>query len=233
MLRYAPFHNMSTAANEGHEMADLISKKDLLHETGISYGQLYRWKRKGLIPEEWFMRQPSYTGTQTFFPRARIVARVERIKAMKDEDLSLEEIAEVVAPPLDEVALSPEDVSARRIAGQPALDLYMPQRTHDGPLVLGEVLTLFVLDSLLDEGVITAEEGRSFTGTVEPGLAEAQAAESEAMLVRKAGLSLWMVVPRSVRPRLEESARVVVAIDLAAKLEELKSLLMQTEGKTR
>ncbi|MCL2486473.1 MAG: YhbD family protein, partial [Oscillospiraceae bacterium] len=32
----------------------LISKKDLLEFTGISYGQLYRWKREGLIPEEWF-----------------------------------------------------------------------------------------------------------------------------------------------------------------------------------
>ena len=40
----------------------LISKKDLLNETGISYGQLYRWKREGLIPEEWFIKQPSFTG---------------------------------------------------------------------------------------------------------------------------------------------------------------------------
>ena len=35
----------------------LISKKDLLAETGISYGQLYRWKREQLIPEEWFIKQ--------------------------------------------------------------------------------------------------------------------------------------------------------------------------------
>ena len=27
----------------------LISKKDLLELTGISYGQLYRWKRKKII----------------------------------------------------------------------------------------------------------------------------------------------------------------------------------------
>ncbi len=30
----------------------LISKRELLELTGISYGQLYRWKRKNLIPEE-------------------------------------------------------------------------------------------------------------------------------------------------------------------------------------
>ncbi|MFD2879095.1 DUF4004 family protein [Paenibacillus rhizoplanae] len=46
---------------------DLISKKELLDETGISYGQLYRWKRKQLIPEEWFIRKSTFTGQETFF----------------------------------------------------------------------------------------------------------------------------------------------------------------------
>lgn len=45
---------------------DLISKKELLDETGISYGQLYRWKRKQLIPEEWFIRKSTFTGQETF-----------------------------------------------------------------------------------------------------------------------------------------------------------------------
>jgi predicted DNA-binding transcriptional regulator AlpA len=30
---------------------ELISKKEVLELTGISYGQFYRWKREGLIPE--------------------------------------------------------------------------------------------------------------------------------------------------------------------------------------
>jgi DNA-binding transcriptional MerR regulator len=70
---------------------DEISKKELLAETGISYGQLYRWKREGLIPEEWFVKKSSFTGQETFFPKERTVARVKAILAMKDE-ASLEEI---------------------------------------------------------------------------------------------------------------------------------------------
>jgi len=46
-----------------------ISKKDLLILTGISYGQLYRWKRKGLIPEDWFIKRASFTGQETYFPK--------------------------------------------------------------------------------------------------------------------------------------------------------------------
>ena len=48
----------------------LISKKDLLSRYGISYGSLYRWKRKGLIPDEWFIRKATVTGQETFFPEA-------------------------------------------------------------------------------------------------------------------------------------------------------------------
>jgi DNA-binding transcriptional MerR regulator len=70
---------------------DEISKKDLLAETGISYGQLYRWKREGLIPEEWFVKRAAFTGQETYFPRERILERVGLILEMKDEQ-SLEDI---------------------------------------------------------------------------------------------------------------------------------------------
>ena len=43
----------------------MISKKDLLIQTNISYGQLYRWKREGLIPEEWFIKKSVSTGQET------------------------------------------------------------------------------------------------------------------------------------------------------------------------
>ena len=55
---------------------ELISKKQLLAETGISYGQLYRWKRARLIPEGWFLKQSSYTGQETFFTKQQMLARV-------------------------------------------------------------------------------------------------------------------------------------------------------------
>ncbi len=58
---------------------ELISKKEILDMTGISYGQLYRWKRKELIPEEWFIKKSSYTGQETFFPREKIINRINKI----------------------------------------------------------------------------------------------------------------------------------------------------------
>jgi len=76
---------------------NLISKKDLLAITGISYGQLYRWKRERLIPEEWFIKQSAYTGQETFFPREQILSRVQSILELKDK-YSLVELSKILSP---------------------------------------------------------------------------------------------------------------------------------------
>lgn len=71
---------------------ELISKKELLTKYGISYGALYRWKRKGLIPDEWFLKRSTVTGQETFFPAKLVCERVETILSMK-EDVLLDELA--------------------------------------------------------------------------------------------------------------------------------------------
>ncbi len=71
---------------------NLISKKELLETYNISYGALYRWKRKGLIPDEWFIKKSTVTGQETFFPEALVRDRIEKIQSMK-EDVLLDELA--------------------------------------------------------------------------------------------------------------------------------------------
>ena len=75
---------------------NLISKKQLLEKYSISYGALYRWKRKGLIPEDWFIKKSTTTGQETFFPKDLITERVEMIIAKK-EDVLLDELAEKIS----------------------------------------------------------------------------------------------------------------------------------------
>lgn len=88
---------------------NLISKKDLLAITGISYGQLYRWKRERLIPEEWFIKQSAYTGQETFFPRDQILSRVKSILDLKDL-YSLEELARILSPETSTIGIELKDL---------------------------------------------------------------------------------------------------------------------------
>ena len=73
-------------------MEDLISKKEVLEQYGISYGALYRWKRMGLIPEAWFIRKSTTTGQEPFFRRDQICPRLELILSRRD-GTSLEKLA--------------------------------------------------------------------------------------------------------------------------------------------
>jgi len=68
----------------------LISKKELLEMFGISYGALYRYKRMGLIPEDWFIRRSTSTGQETFFRREQIIPRMDQIT---ERGASLENLA--------------------------------------------------------------------------------------------------------------------------------------------
>ena len=98
-----------------------ISKKDLLKETGISYGQLYRWKREGLIPEEWFVKRSAYTGQETFFPRDKILPRIQAILELK-EQYSLEEMARMFT---ESAPAIPCPVPSTTISA-PAIPLQLP-----------------------------------------------------------------------------------------------------------
>ena len=57
-------------------MEELISKREVLEKYGISYGALYRWKRMGLIPEDWFVKKSAVTGQETFFPEKLVCERI-------------------------------------------------------------------------------------------------------------------------------------------------------------
>lgn len=78
-------------------MEEWISKKDLLIETGISYGQLYRWKREGLIPESWFIKRSVPSGQETYLPREMILNRIAFILKYKDNH-SLSKLCEMLSP---------------------------------------------------------------------------------------------------------------------------------------
>ena len=202
---------------------ELISKKDLLQTTGISYGQLYRWKRKGLIPEDWFVRKSTFTGQETFFPRDQVLARVEKIKSMKDEDASLDSIAEAVSPSLGDSSVAAEDVVSQGIVSAAALELYREVHPGEEPLAFGQLLTAYVLDRLLQTGDVSLDEGRMLARGLEETYAICEGKACDFVFVRKMGISTCFVVTGSAELAFESQTRVVARLSLSACIEELKT----------
>lgn len=204
--------------------SETISKKELLVAAGISYGQLYRWKRKGLIPEDWFQRKSTFTGQETFFPRERVLARIEKIKSMQDEDASLDEIAEAVAPNLGEVSMTLPEIRERGLVSPEAADLFAEVVCDcDEPLVFGEVLSLAALDTLLKTGDASLDEGRVVLGTLRENYPEFEGRSADLLFVRRMGLSTALLVSSGAEVRFDRAARVVARVNLSESAEALRA----------
>ena len=135
-----------------------ISKKDALRETGISYGQFYRWKRMGLIPDSWFQRRATFTGQETFLPRAKLLDRIRRIQELKDR-YPLEEIARMLSPDAAQASYRRADVDAMGLLS-PRTRTVFPEVAEPEEFVFLDLLALALVRRLLAEARLSDERIR-------------------------------------------------------------------------
>lgn len=200
---------------------ELISKKELLGLTGISYGQLYRWKRKNLIPEEWFVRKSTYTGQETFFPKQSILARIDKIKNMKD-DLSLDELADVFSPAADGLSMTKQELMQRNIVSSTSLELY-GQTFQNGPILpFSRILPVYLLDKLLQSGEINLDEGKMMLRTIQANEAKFENKSWSLVFIRKMGVSSFLMIAAADEYAFDSGTKIVARISMAAASEELK-----------
>jgi len=139
-------------------MEELISKKDLLVEMDISYGQLYRWKRKKLIPEDWFMKKSTYTGQETFFPREKIIDRIHQILNMKD-GASLDDLADKFSSDIPEAMVRRrEELLHLQILNKEIINLYEEIFKGKEEYNFEDILYMYISDDLLNQGHLSIED---------------------------------------------------------------------------
>ncbi len=201
----------------------MISKKEVLRLTGISYGQLYRWKRMGLIPEAWFIRRSTFTGQETFFPKEKIIKRIQEILKLKEEH-SLEELVRLLSPEAAPEKVTHGDPAAISAIGMEGKELLW----KDGAYTFAELVALAagaealrnktklhqarLLVELLRRG---EEDLRSPTG-IYLVLAE-KALEREGISVR-----ISFAVSGREPLRLDPESKVIVRLDLEKLVERVK-----------
>ncbi|HEY5563618.1 MAG TPA: YhbD family protein [Clostridiaceae bacterium] len=199
---------------------ELISKKDLLDLKNISYGQLYRWKRKLLIPDEWFIRKSTFTGQETFFPRDKILQRIDKIINMK-EDLSLDDIAEKFSPELMKILLSGEELIKNNIVSSMVLDIY--GSTHQVDLFsFDKLLYIYVLERFFQSGMVGLEEGKIILQNLEDDYNNYKDKNCDMIFIRKFGLATCFLTSSSEPIYLEKSAKLIGRQNINICIEELK-----------
>ncbi|MGG1658893.1 YhbD family protein [Brevibacillus sp. NRS-1366] len=202
--------------------SNVISKKELLELTGISYGQLYRWKRKNLIPEEWFIRRSTFTGQETFFPREQIMERIDKIINMK-EGLSLDELADMFSPNLSGSMLSPEEMLERNIVSNTSLELFIRQQGKLETYSFHQILYAYILERLLVTGEMSLDEGAGLVQVLASHYPKLEGKPCELIFMRKMGISTFVLVSSSTDLYFDSGVKVVKRLNLGKCIEELKA----------
>jgi DNA-binding transcriptional MerR regulator len=200
---------------------ELISKKELLELTGISYGQLYRWKRKNLVPEEWFIHKSAFTGQETFFPKRQILARIDKIIQMKD-DLSLDELAEMFSPVFAELSINKHELVERNIVSNVAAE-YVEQSMGSGEIYTFEqTVYLYMLDYCLQTGDMNLDEGKYLLQTFTEHYKKFEGKNCDLIFIRKMGVSAFLLVSAGSEVYFENGVKIILRVNIAHSIEELK-----------
>jgi len=202
----------------------LITKKELLELTGISYGALYRWKRKNLIPDDWFIHRATFTGQETFFPREKILERVEKIKELKDS-MSLDEIAEIFNPKPRAVSLTPGEIENLRIASENALELFIRGKTDAGPFSFEQSVEIRLLDKILKSGAIDGSDALSAAELAGEVLRSVEKESVKLEIYKKQGVAFSLVTEEAGILFTDRTAEKAASFSLAQITAELKQIL--------
>ncbi|MGZ9586049.1 YhbD family protein [Paenibacillus marinisediminis] len=202
----------------------LISKKELLELTGISYGQLYRWKRKDIIPDDWFIRKSTFTGQETYFPKRKILERIDKIVSMKDS-LSLDELAAVFSLSPINTAQHKSDLIQREIISPRALDLYISQMGDAEAFTFEKVIYMYLLDQVLAMDAVDLTEGRDLLLFLNEKYTHFQGKACDLLIIRKLNVTTFMLISSPHELYVDSAAQVIAQLSVSGCLEQLKAKL--------
>ena len=202
---------------------NLITKKELLELTGISYGALYRWKRMKLLPDEWFIHRSTFTGHETFFPRDKVLGRVEEIQRLKEE-MSLEEIARHFSPYVSgEISITAAEAVEKGIAPPPIVNQYLAAKPTE-QFDFSGLLELYIFSELLREGQLTRDEALEMAETA---LAAEDISEPVVYLLRKYGVAFCLTAGEMQKITFDRQSTLAAQVAVSARKAALTELLRQ------
>lgn len=202
---------------------ELISKKDLLIQTGISYGQLYRWKRKNIIPEEWFIKKSVSTGQETFFPKGKILERINKIIELKDE-ISLDELAYKFSnPKIDNLSISRNYLIKENIVSLSILEkfdeLMGEYETYDGNILF----SLLLYEELINSSILNIHEVNEIV-LESKDVYEKIESKNILLIKRKLGVCFYHVINGKNELFKDSEAKIIYEVDLYNIITKIKDL---------
>lgn len=203
----------------------LISKKDLLIETGISYGQLYRWKRKNIIPEEWFIKKSTFTGQETFFPKDKIIERINLILSMK-EGVSLDDIANMFTEKKDNKQFNIDYLIEKNVISNYSKEVFESLYINKDIIEKKELLILSIIEKNIVTSVITMDELKSITEMLDEKFSEIFNSNGKIYLYRKLGIPFVIGCKGENNIYIDKSIKKILEVDIVKEISNISLKLV-------
>ncbi|WP_436514199.1 DUF4004 family protein [Clostridium thermobutyricum] len=188
----------------------LISKKELLQITDISYGQLYRWKRKKIIPEEWFIKKSVSTGQETFFPEEKILERIGEILRLKDT-VSLDELSAMFSNEIKKCEISRKYI-VENIIPEYILEMFENKYSKKERYNSDEVLFIVIFKNMLESGSFNFEEIISLIEKIKEKFSFIK--DNEILIIkRKLGVLFYYLTEREEEIIKDDEAKVLLKLN--------------------
>lgn len=202
-------------------LEELISKKELLELMGISYGQLYRWKRKNLIPEEWFIKKSVSTGQETFFPREKIIERIDKIIQMKDE-ASLDDLAYMFSNNIKDIKITRDYLT--NILSKEIITRYESIIDVKDIYEENNIFSLFIYNKLINLGSLNISEIEEITLLANRDYGKIGSRDYEIIIKRKYGVCYYYIVIDNIDMFNDDLSITLARININKVIEEIKKL---------
>lgn len=202
-------------------LEELISKKELLELMGISYGQLYRWKRKDLIPEEWFIKKSVSTGQETFFPKEKIIERINKIIEMKDE-ASLDDLAYIFSNNIKDIKITRDYLT--NILSREIITRYEEIIDTKDIYEENNIFSLFIYNKLINLGSLNISEIKEITILANRDYEKIDNRDYELIIKRKYGVCYYYIVVDNIDMFNDDSSINLAKININKVIEEIKRL---------
>ena len=202
---------------------ELISKKDLLNEMSISYGQLYRWKRNKLIPEEWFIKKSVSTGQETFFPRKKIIERVQTILECKD-GISLDELAYKFSKNIKDILINKTYIIDKNIVSSSIVNLFEEFMGSNEKYDEKSLLAFMVFKEMIDSGFLSMDEMKKISLKIKEVYERLGSDDYILSVKRKYGVSFVVLNKEKEEIIVDDEAKAILEIDLGKIMDEIKRI---------
>jgi hypothetical protein len=203
---------------------ELISKKELLEKLQISYGQLYRWKRKKLIPEEWFIKKSVSTGQETFFPKREIITRINKILELKD-DISLDDLANQFSYNVGNVTLKRSYLLKNNVVSSSILERFESIINSENELYEeSKLFSLFIYERLINLGFLNLEEINEITIALFKNHLKLSNENMVIIIRRKLGICYYYVISSEPEILIDENSIEIARFKIRDILDKIREL---------